>query len=329
MKSKISTQELILKQKEQEEKERKNELNEIKKEIDKIKRENQQQTKNSNIEKENNIKTIKKLQEEKDTLEKQMTDLKTLNLNLETNLHRQQNKETQQTEQLAISRQPTGRTDQERERKENKKEQKMKEVNKKICYACESDNHEIKECNSRKNIFIIDRASRQINKEELKYRLEEYGKIKCIKIRQDKYGRPGNVGMVCFETKNEENAAIQDLNETTRYIAKEYEHKKQRINIDNQDKIHTNTAKEKEQQSNLLNTVTTEHIAQTTQSTNRSKQNKEQRVNNIITTRMGKARKTGCIEQERVITDQLCCGCGSKEHKIQKCNKKNNICNKQ
>ena len=201
----------------------------------------------------------------------------------------------------------------------------MKEINKKICYACESDNHQIKECNSGKNILIIDRASRQINKEELKYRLEEYGKIKCIKIRQDKYGRPGNVGMVCFETKKEANAAIQGLNETTRYIAKEYEHKKQRINIDNQDKIHTNTAKEKEQKSNLLNTVTTEHIAQTAQSTNRSEQNKEQRVNNIITTRIGKARTTGCREQERVITDQLCYGCGSKEHKIQKCNKKNNI----
>ena len=26
-----------------------------------------------------------------------------------------------------------------------------------------------------------------------------------------------------------------------------------------------------------------------------------------------------------MITDQLCYGCGSKEHKIQKCNKKNNI----
>ena len=146
----------------------------------------------------------------------------------------------------------------------------MNEINKKICYACESDNHEIKECDSEKNIFIIDRASRKINKEELKYRLEEYGKIKCIKIRQDKYGRPGNVGMVCFETKKEANAA----NETTRYIAKEYEHKKQRINIDNQNKIHTSTAKEKEQKSNLLNTVTTEDKAETTQSTNRSKQNR-------------------------------------------------------
>ena len=98
MKSKISTQEIILKQKEQEEKARENELNEIKKEIDKIKRENQQQIKNSNIEKEKNIKTIKKLQEEKDTLEKQISDLKNLILNLGTNLHRQQNNEAQLTE---------------------------------------------------------------------------------------------------------------------------------------------------------------------------------------------------------------------------------------
>ena len=50
-----------------------------------------------------------------------MSDLKNLNLNLEANLHRQQNKETQQTEQRVISRQPTYRTDQEREEKENRK----------------------------------------------------------------------------------------------------------------------------------------------------------------------------------------------------------------
>ena len=71
-----------------------------------------------------------------------------------------------------------------------------------------SDNHEIKDCHLGKNIFITDIASRQIDKEELKYRLEEYGKIHCIKIRQNKYGRLGNIGMVCFETKEEKNIAI-------------------------------------------------------------------------------------------------------------------------
>ena len=40
---------------------------------------------------------------------------------------------------------------------------------------------------------------------------------------------------------------------------------------------------------------------------------------------MGKGRTTGSREQERVISDHLCYGCGSKEHKIRKCNKKSNI----
>ena len=42
------------------------------------------------------------------------------------------------------------------------------------------------------------------------------------------FGLLGNVGMVCFKTKEEASTAIQDLNETTRYIAKEDEPKKQR-----------------------------------------------------------------------------------------------------
>ena len=58
-------------------------------------------------------------------------------------------------------------------RKERKNKNTGNErINKKISYACDSDSHEIKDCDSGKNIFIIDRASKQINKEELKYRLE-------------------------------------------------------------------------------------------------------------------------------------------------------------
>ena len=33
---------------------------------------------------------------------------------------------------------------------------------------------------------------------------------------------------------------------------------------------------------------------------------------------MGKARTTGCREQERVITDHLCYGCGSKYKSVTK-----------
>ena len=66
--------------------------------------------------------------------------------------------------------------------------------------------------------------------------------------------------MVCFETKEEASIAIQDFNELTRYIAKEYKPQKQRMDIKSQDKTHPITAKEKEQKRNPINTVTTEHI---------------------------------------------------------------------
>ena len=35
--------------------------------------------------------------------------------------------------------------------------------------------------------------------------------MKCIEIRQDEYERLQNIGMVCFELKEETNVAIQDL----------------------------------------------------------------------------------------------------------------------
>ena len=54
----------------------------------------------------------------------------------------------------------------------------------------------------------------------------------------------------------------------TRYTAKEYEPIKQRINIENQDKIHTNTAKEKEQK----NTVTKKQNQQIDQNKIKSKE---------------------------------------------------------
>ena len=70
MKSKISTQEIILKQKEQEEKARENEFNKIEKEIDKIKRKITSKSKTQTQTK-RKTKTIKTLQEVKDTEGKQ------------------------------------------------------------------------------------------------------------------------------------------------------------------------------------------------------------------------------------------------------------------
>ena len=139
MKSKISTQEIILKQKEQEEKARENELNEIKKEIYKIKKENQQQIKNSNIEKYKNNKKVARREGCPGEANVRSKNSKSESRNKPTKITKERNSanRTEGNKQTThIS------TDQERERKENTKTQGMKEINKKICYACESDNHE-------------------------------------------------------------------------------------------------------------------------------------------------------------------------------------------
>ena len=92
-----------------------------------------------------------------------MSDLKNLNLNLQKNLHRQQNKETQQTEQRAISKEPTDRTDQVRERNVSQTVMKSKTVTQ-----------------GRISLLLTEQADKLIKK-SLKYRLEEYGKIKMCK----------------------------------------------------------------------------------------------------------------------------------------------------
>ena len=54
--------------------------------------------------------------------------------------------------------------------------------------------------------------------------------------------------MECFKTKEEANTRIQNLNETTSIIGKEYEPKKRKIYIYNQDNIYTNTTKIKKKE---------------------------------------------------------------------------------
>ena len=54
--------------------------------------------------------------------------------------------------------------------------------------------------------------------------------------------------MECFKTKEEANTRIQNLNETTSIIGKEYEPKKRKIYIYNQDNICTNTTKIKKKE---------------------------------------------------------------------------------
>ena len=53
----------------------------------------------------------------------------------------------------------------------------------------------IKDCKSKRNIYIIDLKRNQIVEHKLRKELEKYGKVKSMRLRQDKYGRKGNIGM--------------------------------------------------------------------------------------------------------------------------------------
>ena len=57
-----------------------------------------------------------------------------------------------------------------------------------------------------------------------------------MRVKQDKYGRKGNIGMACLATKEQTKLAIKMLNETKQYVANEYKHKKLTNNLNNYSK---------------------------------------------------------------------------------------------
>ena len=100
-----------------------------------------------------------------------------------------------------------------------------------MCHACGSEKHEIKDCESKRNIYIVDLKRNQIIEHKLRKELEKYGEVKSMRVRQDEHGREGNVGMACFATENQAKLAIIMLNKIKQYIANEYKHKKQTHNL--------------------------------------------------------------------------------------------------
>ena len=121
-----------------------------------------------------------------------------------------------------------------------------------LCHACGSEKHEIKVCESKRNIYIIDLKRNQIIEHKLRKELEKYGEVKSMRVRQDECGRKCNVGMACFATEDQAKLAIKMLNKTKQYIANEYKHRKQKNNSSNiiqgKDKRYKRTVEEKQLQ---------------------------------------------------------------------------------
>ena len=85
----------------------------------------------------------------------------------------------------------------------------MKEI---LCHACGSEKHKIKDCESKRNLYIIYPKGNQIIEHKLRKELEKYGEVKSMRVRQNKHGRKGNIGMACLATEVQAKLAIKMLN---------------------------------------------------------------------------------------------------------------------
>ena len=159
-------------------------------------------------------------------------------MKLETTIHSLENSQIRRkSESNTITRENTCQTDINDSNLSNTKQLDPEPQNKeKLCHACGSEKNEIKDCESKRNIYIIDLERNQIIEHKLRKELEKYGEVKSMRVRQDKYGRKSNIGMACLATKEQAKLAIKMLNKTKQYVANEYKHKKQTNNLNNNTK---------------------------------------------------------------------------------------------
>ena len=101
----------------------------------------------------------------------------------------------------------TNTSSRETEPKENDSEKTNQSgiTDKRTCYACGTKGHKIKDCESKLNIFITFKEN--LNSEELKRIMEEYGTVKIIKIKEVQT-RQKKRTMVCFSKEREAQEAI-------------------------------------------------------------------------------------------------------------------------
>ena len=146
-------------------------------------KEQNQQLKKLLAEKDQLTKTILNTQSINNELEQQVTSLKTVNLELETTTHSIENSQIRRKpESNTITRENTSQTDINDSNLSNTKQLDPVPQNKeKLCHACGSEKHEIKDCESKRNIYIIDLKRNQIIEHKLRKELEKYGEVKSLR----------------------------------------------------------------------------------------------------------------------------------------------------
>ena len=195
-----------------------------KEELQNQNKEQNQQLKRLLAEKDQHTKTILNTQSINNELEQQVTSLKRVNLELETTIHSLENSQIRRKpESNRITLENASQTvDVNDNNLSNTKHLEPVPQNKEKTYhACGSDKNEIKDCKSKKNIYVIDLKRNQIIERKLRKELERYGEIKSMLSNRS------------LATEEQANLAIKMLNKTKQYVANEYRHRKQTNNLCN------------------------------------------------------------------------------------------------
>ena len=90
------------------------------------------------------------------------------------------------------------------------------------CYAGGTRDHKIKHCNKNCNIFVSYRDEEYLNEKELHDIAIEYGKVRKLKIKTDRYGVEEKCAMICYTTEDEAQKAIECIKNKEEWTAERY-----------------------------------------------------------------------------------------------------------
>ena len=150
-----------------------------------------------------------------------------------------------------------------------------------------------KEKQKREAIYVIECTGKTINEGQLRQLIKQDGGLRKLEIRKSAEGREGNVRIAYFETKDQAVKTVEILNESKRYVSKQY-----KINDEN-------GSREQKQQSGTLS--------------NQRKEEEKWREHQREQAEAEKNSKSGANDGKN------CHACDSSEHLIRTCTKQRNI----
>ena len=132
---------------------------------------------------------------------------------------------------------------QQRQNQQGGSQQRDRSVLHKKCYACGNENHLIKDCDTRRNVFVRFHGSKWLNSYELDRVFGKYGRIISKRIKKNYYGEETKMAMICYEREEEAKEAIWRMRENKDwhvqlYRDNNYTEKKTDYNI-HRDKINS------------------------------------------------------------------------------------------